>query len=77
MYVVIIRVEEKLCISFILNKYGKKVDKLLFINDIKFLMKKEIDSIGVGDKVYYKKFYEGEIIKKDGIMFIIKFKDRE
>nr|WP_330368128.1 3'-5' exonuclease [Clostridioides difficile] len=77
MYVAITRAEEKLCISSTLNKYGKKVDKSLFINDIKSPTKKEIDSIGVGDKVYHKKFHEGEIIKKDGIMFTIKFKDRE
>ncbi|ENZ9534894.1 TPA: ATP-dependent helicase [Clostridioides difficile] len=77
MYVAITRAEEKLCISSTLNKYGKKVDKSLFINDIKSPTKKEIDSIGVGDKVYHKKFHEGETIKKDGIMFTIKFKDRE
>lgn len=75
MYVAITRVEENLYISSPINKYGKKVSKSRFIDDIKAPTKKEIEQITVGDKIYHKKFKEGTIIQKDGSSIKIRFSD--
>lgn len=75
MYVAITRAEENLYISSPINKYGKKVSKSRFIDDIKAPTKKEIEQITVGDKIYHKKFKEGTIIQKDGSSIKIRFSD--
>lgn len=75
MYVAITRAEENLYISSPMNKYGKKVSKSRFIDDIKAPTKKEIEQITVGDKIYHKKFKEGTIIQKDGSSIKIRFSD--
>ena len=61
-YVGITRAQERLCISSTLNKYGKKVQKSTFIDDIKRPTEKELNSIVIGDKIYHKKLKIGEII---------------
>lgn len=76
-YVGITRAQERLCISSTLNKYGKKVQKSTFIDDIKMPTEKELNSIVIGDKIYHKKFKTGEIIEKNGQKIKVKFKDRE
>lgn len=76
-YVGITRAQERLCISSTLNKYGKKVQKSTFIDDIKRPTEKELNSIVIGDKIYHKKFKIGEIIEKNGQKIKVKFKDRE
>lgn len=76
-YVGITRAQERLCISSTLNKYGKKVQKSTFIDDIKRPTEKELNSIVIGDKIYHKKFKTGEIIEKNGQKIKVKFKDRE
>lgn len=75
MYVAITRAEEKLCISSPINKYGRKVSKSRFIDDIKAPTKKELDNITIGDKIYHKKFKEGTIMQKDKNLIKIRFKD--
>lgn len=75
MYVAITRAEENLYISSPINKYGKKVSKSRFIDDIKAPTKKEIEQITIGDKIYHKKFKEGTIIQKDGSSIKIRFSD--
>ncbi|MFR4001254.1 MAG: ATP-dependent helicase, partial [Romboutsia timonensis] len=59
MYVAITRAEENICISSPINKYGKRVSKSRFVEDIKAPTKKEMDSITIGDRIYHKKFKEG------------------
>lgn len=76
-YVGITRAQERLCISSTLNKYGKKVQKSTFIDDIKRPTEKELNSIVIGDKIYHKKFKIGEIIEKNGQKIKVKFKDKE
>lgn len=63
MYVAITRAEENICISSPINKYGKRVSKSRFVEDIKAPTKKEMDSITIGDKIYHKKFKEGTIVE--------------
>ncbi|MEF9990955.1 MAG: ATP-dependent helicase [Romboutsia sp.] len=75
LYVAITRAEENLYISSPLNKYGKKVSKSRFIDDIKAPTKKELDSITIGDKIYHKKFKEGSVIQKDKNLIKIRFRD--
>lgn len=75
MYVAITRAEENLYISSPINKYGKKVSKSRFIDDIKAPTKKDIEQITIGDKIYHKKFKEGTIIQKDGSSIKIRFSD--
>lgn len=75
MYVAITRAEENLYISSPINKYGKKVSKSRFIDDIKAPTKKEIEQITIGDKIYHKKFKEGTIIQKEGSSIKIRFSD--
>ncbi len=75
MYVAITRAEENICISSPTSKYGKKVSKSRFVEDIKAPTKKEIDSIAIGDKIYHKRFKEGTIIEKDGDSIKIRFND--
>lgn len=75
MYVAITRAEENLYISSPINKYGKKVSKSRFIDDIKAPTKKEIEQITIGDKIYHKKFKEGTIIQKEGSSIKIRFND--
>ena len=77
MYVAITRAEENLYISSPVSKYGKKVSKSRFIDDIKCPTKQEMDSIGIGDKIYHKKFREGTIIEKNANIVKIKFVDSE
>ena len=77
MYVAITRAEECLYISSPANKYGKKVSKSRFIDDIKSPTKEEIDSITIGDRIYHKKFKEGVITQKEGNFIKVKFKDGE
>jgi len=77
MYVAITRAEEHICISSPVSKYGKKVSKSRFVEDIKAPTKKEMDSIGIGDKIYHKKFKEGIIIEKNGDSINIRFNDRD
>ena len=77
MYVAITRAEENICISSPINKYGKKVSKSRFVEDIKAPTKKEMDSISVGDKIYHKRFKEGTILEKSGDSINIRFKDRD
>ena len=55
MYVAITRAEENICISSPINKYGKRVSKSRFVEDIKAPTKKEMDSITIGDRIYHKK----------------------
>ena len=75
MYVAITRAEENICISSPINKYGKRVSKSRFMEDIKAPTKKEMDSISIGDKIYHKKFKEGIIVEKNGDSIKIRFKD--
>lgn len=75
MYVAITRAEENICISSPINKYGKRVSKSRFVEDIKAPTKKEMDSITIGDKIYHKKFKEGIIVEKNGDSIKIRFKD--
>lgn len=77
MYVAITRAEENICISSPVNKYGKRVSKSRFVEDIKAPTKKEMDSISIGDKIYHKKFKEGTIVEKNGDSIKIRFKDRD
>lgn len=77
MYVAITRAEENICISSPVNKYGKRVSKSRFVEDIKAPTKEEMDSITIGDKIYHKKFQEGIIIEKNGDSIKIRFKDRD
>ena len=73
----ITRAEENLYISSPVSKYGKKVSKSRFIDDIKCPTKQEMDSIGIGDKIYHKKFREGIIVEKNANIVKIKFADGE
>ncbi|MEG1312598.1 MAG: ATP-dependent helicase [Romboutsia sp.] len=75
MYVAITRAEENLYISSPINKYGKKVSKTRFIDDIKAPTKQEMDNITIGDRIYHKKFKEGIIIQKDRNLIKVKFSD--
>ena len=77
MYVAITRAEENLYISSPVSKYGKKVSKSRFIDDIKCPTKQEMDSIGIGDRIYHKKFREGTIVEKNANIVKIKFADSE
>ena len=77
MYVEITRAEENICISSPINKYGKRVSKSRFVEDIKAPTKKEMDSLTIGDKIYHKKFKEGTIVEKNGDSIKIRFKDRD
>ena len=77
MYVAITRGEENICISSPINKYGKRVSKSRFVEDIKAPTKKEMDSLTIGDKIYHKKFKEGTIVEKNGDSIKIRFKDRD
>lgn len=77
MYVAITRAEENICISSPVNKYGKRVSKSRFVEDIKAPTKKEMDSITIGDRIYHKKFKEGTIVEKNGDSIKIRFKDRD
>ena len=77
MYVAITRAEENICISSPINKYGKRVSKSRFVEDIKAPTKKEMDSITIGDRIYHKKFKEGIIVEKNGDSIKIRFKDRD
>ena len=77
MYVAITRAEENLYISSPINKYGKKVSKSRFIDDIKAPTKEEMDNITIGDKIYHKKFKEGTVIKKERNLIKAKFNDGE
>ena len=77
MYVAITRAEENICISSPINKYGKRVSKSRFVEDIKAPTKKEMDSLTIGDKIYHKKFKEGTIVEKNGDSIEIRFKDRD
>lgn len=74
MYVAITRAKERLCISCPKNKYGKKVTKSRFINDIEEPLNSELKQIKVGDKVYHSKFKEGKVIEKNANLVTIKFK---
>lgn len=76
MYVAITRAEEYIYISSPCNKYGKKVSRSRFLDDIKGATKKEIDAMLIGDKVYHKRFKEGVIIQKEDSSIKVKFKDR-
>ena len=77
MYVAITRAEENLYISSPSNKYGKKVSKSRFIDDIKAPTKEEMDNITIGDKIYHKRFKEGTVIQKDKNLIKAKFNDGE
>nr|WP_317332333.1 ATP-dependent helicase [uncultured Romboutsia sp.] len=77
MYVAITRAEENICISSPINKYGKRVSKSRFVEDIKAPTKKEMDSITIGDKIYHKRFKEGTIIEKNDDSIKIRFKDKD
>lgn len=77
MYVAITRAEENICISSPTNKYGKRVSKSRFVEDIKAPTKKEMDSLTIGDRIYHKKFKEGTIVEKNGDSIKIRFKDRD
>ena len=77
MYVAITRAEENICISSPINKYGKRVSKSRFVEDIKAPTKKEMDSLTIGDRIYHKKFNEGTIVEKNGDSIKIRFKDRD
>lgn len=75
MYVAITRAEESLYISSPSSKYGKKVSKSRFIDDIKSPTNKEMQDTTIGDKIYHKRFKEGVIIQKEGNSIKVKFKD--
>lgn len=77
MYVAITRAEENIYISSPSNKYGKKVSKSRFIDDIKAPTKEEMDSITIGDKIYHKRFKDGTVIQKDKNLIKAKFSDGE
>ena len=77
MYVAITRAEENICISSPINKYGKRLSKSRFVEDIKAPTKKEMDSLTIGDRIYHKKFKEGIIVEKNGDSIKIRFKDRD
>lgn len=75
MYVAITRAEENLYISSPINKYGKKVSKTRFIDDIKAPTNKEIKETTIGDRIYHKRFREGTIIQKEGNSIKVRFRD--
>lgn len=75
LYVAITRAEENLYISSPINKYGKKVSRSRFIDDIKAPTKQELDDIVIGDNIYHKQFREGTIIQKDRNLIKVRFKD--
>lgn len=77
MYVAITRAEENIYISSPSNKYGKKVSKSRFIDDIKGATKKEIENLTIGDKIYHKRFKEGTIVQKNNNLVKVKFSDGE
>lgn len=77
MYVAITRAEENIYISSPSNKYGKKVSKSRFIDDIKGATKKEIENLTIGDKIYHKRFKEGIIVQKNNNLVKVKFSDGE
>lgn len=77
MYVAITRAEENLYISSPINKYGKKVSKSRFIDDIKAPTKEEMDNIIIGDKIYHKRFKEGTVVQKENNLIKAKFNDGE
>ena len=56
MYVAITRAKDRLCISCPQNKYGKKVSKSRFIDEIEEPLNSELKQVRVGNKVYHKKF---------------------
>ncbi|MEG2983187.1 MAG: ATP-dependent helicase [Peptostreptococcaceae bacterium] len=74
LYVGITRAQDELCISSPKNKYGRKVFKSRFIDDIKSPTKDDIKAIKVGDTLVHNKFGEGSIIGKEGKMIEVKFK---
>ncbi|MEG0180710.1 MAG: ATP-dependent helicase [Peptostreptococcaceae bacterium] len=74
LYVGITRAQDELCISSPKNKYGRKVFKSRFIDDIKSPTKDDIKAIKVGDTLVHNKFGEGSIIGKEGKMIDVKFK---
>ena len=75
MYVAITRAEKNLYISSPINKYGKKVSKSRFIDDIKAPTNKEMQETTIGEKIYHKRFREGTIIQIEGNSIKVKFKD--
>ncbi|MGL5642347.1 MAG: 3'-5' exonuclease, partial [Paraclostridium sp.] len=74
LYVGITRAQDELYISSPKNKYGRKVFKSRFIDDIKSPTKDDIKAIRVGDMLIHNKFGEGNIIGKEGKMIEVKFK---
>ncbi|MFI3210039.1 MAG: ATP-dependent helicase [Peptostreptococcaceae bacterium] len=76
MYVAITRAEDNVYISTPKNKHGKKAFTSRFINEIKEPTKKDIDSITVGDRVYHKKFSEGDVVENNDGTLMVKFKDK-
>ena len=65
MYVAITRAQENLYISSPSNKYGNKVSKSRFIDDIKAPTKEEMYNINIGDKIVHRKFgKEGTVIQR-------------
>ena len=75
MYVAITRAEKNLYISSPINKYGKKVSKSRFIDDIKAPTNREMQETTIGEKIYHKRFREGTIIQIEGNSIKVKFKD--
>lgn len=74
MYVAITRAKDRLCISCPQNKYGKRVSKSRFIDEIEEPLNSELKQVNIGDKVYHKTFKEGKIIDKNKNMITVKFK---
>ena len=75
MYVAITRAKDRLCISCPQNKYGKKVSKSRFIDEIEEPLNSELKQVRVGNKVYHKTFKEGKVIEKKNNMITVKFKN--
>ncbi len=55
MYVAITRAKDRLCISCPQNKYGKKVSKSRFIDEIEEPLNSELKQVKVGNKVSFTK----------------------
>ncbi len=75
LYVGITRAEDNLTLSYPKSRYGKKVYKSRFLDDINRPTKKEIKSIKIGDRINHKSFGDGIVTGKEGNMLEVKFKN--
>ncbi|OPJ55154.1 ATP-dependent helicase [Alkalithermobacter paradoxus] len=73
-YVAMTRAMEKLYISYIRNRYGKRAYMSRFIEEVSSVTYDELNSIKQGDNVYHKIFKDGKVISKKGNIIEVKFK---